>query len=56
MMLIFIAEVISPILPESQAQNTTGTIATARAAAAFVSGGHDVFIDLAGISGRSSCT
>ncbi len=41
----FIGEVISPILPESQAQNTTVTIATARAAAAFASGGYDVFID-----------
>ena len=42
----FIEEVISPILPESHAQNTTVTIATARAAATFASrGGYDVFID-----------
>ncbi len=41
----FIGELISPVLPESHAQNTTVTIATARAAAAFASGGYDVFID-----------
>ncbi len=41
----FLAEKISPTSPESHAQNTTVTIATARAAAAFASGGYDVFID-----------
>ncbi len=40
-----IASPISPILPESQQQNTTVTIATARAAGVFASGGYEVFVD-----------
>ncbi len=41
----FMEEVVSPILPESHAQNTTVGIATAGAAATFAAGGYDVFID-----------
>ncbi len=41
----FICRPISPILPESHEQNTTVTKALARAAAAFASGGYDVFVD-----------
>ncbi len=54
----FIGEVISPILPESHAQNTTVTSATARAAAAFARrrAAGELRLDLAGITGQSSCT
>jgi chloramphenicol 3-O-phosphotransferase len=41
----FVVHPISPVLPESQAQNTTISIAVARAARAYAEGGYDVFID-----------
>jgi cytidylate kinase len=41
----FLSRPISPIVPASRAQNTTVTIAIARAAAAFASGDYEVFVD-----------
>jgi hypothetical protein len=41
----FIADPISPVRPESHAQNATVIRATARAAAAFACGGYEVFLD-----------
>ena len=41
----FLAHPLSPVLPESQAQNTAVCIATARAARAFAEHGYQVFVD-----------
>ena len=41
----FVAQPISPILPESRAQNETVMAAAARAAGAFAEGGYEVFVD-----------
>jgi chloramphenicol 3-O-phosphotransferase len=41
----FVAQPVSPILPESRAQNETVMAAAARAAAAFADGGYEVFVD-----------
>jgi AAA domain-containing protein len=41
----FVTRPVSPILPESRAQNTTVTAAVARAAGAFAAGGYDVAVD-----------
>jgi predicted kinase len=41
----FLAQPISPILPESHAQNATVIRAAVRAAATFAQGGYEVFLD-----------
>src|SRR5450432_804278 len=41
----FVAQPLSPVLPESHAQNETVIRAAARAAAAFAQGGYEVFLD-----------
>lgn len=41
----FVARPISPVLPESHAQNTTVIRAASRAAGAFAVGGYEVFLD-----------
>jgi chloramphenicol 3-O-phosphotransferase len=41
----FIAHPISPVLPESHAQNSTVAAAVARAAGVFAADGYDVFVD-----------
>jgi predicted kinase len=41
----FLAHPISPILPESHAQNATAIRAAVRAAATFALGGYEVFLD-----------
>jgi chloramphenicol 3-O-phosphotransferase len=41
----FVVQPISPILPESRAQNETVMAAAAHAGVAFAEGGYDVFVD-----------